>query len=791
MSTPHDPFAFDAEFGDPNYVKSARDPNRRPETGPEWQRDGRAADIPVTPGGDPSPFADEFATTGPGFHSLPDIAAIRELKTKRQWVSWKYAEKKKTNGETYLTKLPVCPHDNRPADVSKSWTWSEYDDAVSCSLHYSHAGVGYVLTGDDDISGHDLDKVRNPVTGRLDDWVQVIVDLAETYTEVSPSGRGVRMFWRGKLDKAITNDAAQVEIYSTKRYLTITGNRISGTPDSIGPAPKTLELLRARVETFKAVEAEAKAKAKNKAKGETRTKDEPGTEPPQDATASAEKGKGSEFWSNVKSAALANLGSWVPEIFANARFQPGTGAWRISSIDLGRDLEEDLSIHPDGIQDWGIRKGLTAIDLVIEHGGAPDAVAAASWLCEKMGASPEALGWNEDCDGDGWRFENSTFARQEQAAPDQPDETSGPDPAGAASPQPALSSDELPYHLARVPGLVGEIAGWITDTAIYPQPALSLGAALTVVGTAAGRRLAGPTRSGTHLYVIGLAPSGAGKDHPRAMIGVILAQAGMAACIGPSEFISMPAVYKFLNRAPLSVCAMDEFGAFLKRINSRKASGFEAQIGATLRVAWGSSFKPMPTPEWAGKSMGTIYAPALSIYGVSTLQEFYASLAGADVTNGVLNRFLQIETRIRPPERMPTVDPTLVPPSIIAGLKNSDEVVQTETFAPILYVMPFKALDEAVAMHNGVPQGLSSAIFTQNVKAAETFLSSAGSDCGIANVNIGTSGAEIGGAFGGEKETGGGRESGSDAWKAYMRRQTNTINYSDALPLAQGIKFDL
>jgi aldehyde dehydrogenase (NAD+) len=129
-------------------------------------------------------------------------------------------------------------------------------------------------------------------------------------------------------------------------------------------------------------------------------------------------------------------------------------------------------------------------------------------------------------------------------------------------------------------------------------------------------------------------------------------------------------------------------------------------------------------------------------------------------------------------------------PTIISGVKNSDEVVQTETFAPILYVMPFKSLDEAMSMHNGVPQGLSSAIFTQNVKAAETFLTSVGSDCGIANVNIGTSGAEIGGAFGGEKETGGGRESGSDAWKAYMRRQTNTINYSDALPLAQGIKFE-
>ena len=129
-------------------------------------------------------------------------------------------------------------------------------------------------------------------------------------------------------------------------------------------------------------------------------------------------------------------------------------------------------------------------------------------------------------------------------------------------------------------------------------------------------------------------------------------------------------------------------------------------------------------------------------------------------------------------------------PTIVTGLKNSDEVVQTETFAPILYVMPFKTLAQAIELQNAVPQGLSSAIFTQNLKAGEQYLSAAGSDCGIANVNIGTSGAEIGGAFGGEKETGGGRESGSDAWKVYMRRQTNTINYSDALPLAQGIKFE-
>ncbi|KAA9349068.1 L-piperidine-6-carboxylate dehydrogenase [Larkinella humicola] len=127
----------------------------------------------------------------------------------------------------------------------------------------------------------------------------------------------------------------------------------------------------------------------------------------------------------------------------------------------------------------------------------------------------------------------------------------------------------------------------------------------------------------------------------------------------------------------------------------------------------------------------------------------------------------------------------------IAEMPAQTEIVQHETFAPILYLLKYQTLEEAIALQNGVPQGLSSSVFTLNLREAERFLSAAGSDCGIANVNIGTSGAEIGGAFGGEKETGGGRESGSDSWKAYMRRQTNTINYGTTLPLAQGIKFEL
>lgn len=132
-----------------------------------------------------------------------------------------------------------------------------------------------------------------------------------------------------------------------------------------------------------------------------------------------------------------------------------------------------------------------------------------------------------------------------------------------------------------------------------------------------------------------------------------------------------------------------------------------------------------------------------------------------------------------------------VQPTLVTGLRHDCAIVQIETFAPILYVIPYESTEEAIQLHNSVPQGLSSALFTCQLNVAEYFLSAIGSDCGIANINIGTSGAEIGGAFGGEKETGGGRESGSDAWKAYMRRQTNTINWGDELPLAQGIQFNL
>ena len=177
---------------------------------------------------------------------------------------------------------------------------------------------------------------------------------------------------------------------------------------------------------------------------------------------------------------------------------------------------------------------------------------------------------------------------------------------------------------------------------------------------------------------------------------------------------------------------------------------------------------------------GTLVGPLIDGHAYEAMQEALsvARSAGATVLGG---------ERVQIPD---SPNAFYVRPALVEVAEQND-VVRRETFAPILYVMRYRELEEAIALHNDVPQGLSSSIFTTNMREAERFLSVAGSDCGIANVNIGTSGAEIGGAFGGEKETGGGRESGSDAWKAYMRRATNTINYGTELPLAQGVTFEI
>jgi aldehyde dehydrogenase (NAD+) len=197
---------------------------------------------------------------------------------------------------------------------------------------------------------------------------------------------------------------------------------------------------------------------------------------------------------------------------------------------------------------------------------------------------------------------------------------------------------------------------------------------------------------------------------------------------------------------------------------------YDALVGALKKAYQGIRVGDPMSPE-------TLVGPLVDEQAFNNMQQALASVDG-EVLGG--ERVLADEYP----------NGYYVKPALVE-MPKSDRTVQEETFAPILYIYPFTDFDDAVRQHNDVPQGLSSAVFTNDIREAEQFLSAAGSDCGIANVNIGTSGAEIGGAFGGEKETGGGRESGSDAWKGYMRRATSTVNYSTELPLAQGVEFDI
>ena len=238
--------------------------------------------------------------------------------------------------------------------------------------------------------------------------------------------------------------------------------------------------------------------------------------------------------------------------------------------------------------------------------------------------------------------------------------------SAVAAPGAAVDALEVYTHC---PGAIGGIVDWITATARRPNRVLALGAALTVVGTLIGRRVAGPTHSATHLYVVPVGPTGSGKQHVLDAGWALMRAAGAHGHIGPSEFISMPAVVNFIMRKPLALCLQDEYGAFLKRVTHKKASGFEMTISKVLRTLWATSFTAMATPEWANREMKIIQSPAISILGMSTPEEFHSALQGESVENGFLNRFLVLNSSMRGVDVEPQFEPDKVPGRLTAALR--------------------------------------------------------------------------------------------------------------------------
>jgi hypothetical protein len=372
--------------------------------------------------------------------------------------------------------------------------------------------------------------------------------------------------------------------------------------------------------------------------------------------------------------ALGNLDAWVPklQLYRCKRTHAGFEAvptWRSSNT--GRPIERrklNLKIDPKGIRDFGDDKGYTPIDLVIASQGC-DLDTAVTFLAGCVGWAP---------------LEVITIGRKEKPATDishlktievrEVEEDDGPvkgDPIAASF---TPDFDELPgetkdafSHLTNVPGIVGDLIDWIAGTARRPNRTLAMAAAIPVVGTLIGRRVATPTRSGTHIYCAALAPTGAGKQHPINCLIRAMHAAKASHHLGPSEFISMSAFVNTILRTPLALCPQDEFGAFLSRVNGRNASGFEAGISKALRMAWGASFEAFLTPEYASRKSEAVRSPAISILGMSTHEEFYTSLQGRDVTNGFLNRFLVLSTG-----RTDEVKSTALPAGVVPDKLKED-----------------------------------------------------------------------------------------------------------------------
>lgn len=541
-------------------------------------------------------------------------AALADLAPLRRWVAWRWETR---NGKT--TKVPKT-RGNRGASTRLESDWLTYEQAALIG----GSGVGFVLSGVNsrDLVAIDLDKVRTKETGELLPWAAELVETCASYTEVTPSESGLRIIGTGLevpdgIERRVQHpQGGSFELYAcpTARYVTVTGWQLRGTADHRADISKPfLELL--------------------------------------------------SLAPNVQS-----VPTYIAPVFSRGEdIDPDTVSYAV--------MEHVTHVH-EGADRSG---NFYAVVCELKDAGHPPQAITRFLERYPNGCAAKYRGRLEQEVRRAWMKAPDPTPIQVVFAPSTAVPAHDPEtgevldetPAPTAAAESVIPvSDELPDELTRVPGLLGEVVDWIEASARRPNRTLALGAAITTVGTLMGRRTAGPTLSGTHLYIVALAPSGAGKDHPLRMVMELIKAANAGHLLGPDEFISMPAVIQFLKRSPLSVCPMDEIGAFLKRLSHHRASPYEKSVTKMLRTAWGASFKTITTPEWGSKQMEEIWFPALSIFGVSTPAEFFEALEGGDVVNGFLNRFLLLTSSKRTRDVTPKADPLNVPPALAKALTD-------------------------------------------------------------------------------------------------------------------------
>ncbi|SPL63726.1 bifunctional DNA primase/polymerase [Ochrobactrum soli] len=363
------------------------------------------------------------------------------------------------------------------------------------------------------------------------------------------------------------------------------------------------------------------------------------------APVSARASSGSTFWTRVNAAALENTDAWVRLLFSTAHKESGTGAWRVTSKELGRGLQEDISIHADGIQDFGEERGLTPIDLVREYGGAASAKDAAFWLCEQLGRSPSDLGWEVT---QPVKLSFSKIAAQVEAANDDDEE------AEVSIPQPDAGG--LPLSLCYPPGAVGEIAKFIVSCSRFPSPHLSLASSLAFVSALIGRRYKGPTGLRSNIYVIGLAESGFGKDITiravQSIASSTVAGDKVTKFVFSDKIASLAGLANKLRRAPACLAQQDEFGKFIRQYMGEKAPAHREEVATALLELTGAASGLWGGQEKADGNVKSIQNPCFSVHGVSTPSTFWSALTGASIDEGLLGRFVLIDAGDRDPKKV-------------------------------------------------------------------------------------------------------------------------------------------
>lgn len=353
---------------------------------------------------------------------------------------------------------------------------------------------------------------------------------------------------------------------------------------------------------------------------------------------------GGTFWQQVNSAALANIGAWASALFSTAKEEQGTGAWRVHSADLGRGLEEDISIHPDGIRDFGEEEPSTPISLVQKWGGAASPKDAAFWLCEKIGRDPVDFGWETAKPSASFTKSIASLvaANDNDDTPERPSRT--PRPTG------------LPVELCYPPGAVGEFTRFIESCSRFPSPHLSLAASLALTAGLIGRRYKGPTGLRSNLYVVGLAESGFGKDvtirATAAMADATSAGDRVSKAIFMDEVRSVPGLAAALRKSPSAVTVIDEFGKWLGLHTGRKASPHREEIATNIMALTGA-----PAGYWGGQEKGAgniprIIQPCFSIHGVSTPSTFWNALSSGNIAEGLLGRIVLIDAGNAEPKKV-------------------------------------------------------------------------------------------------------------------------------------------